>query len=550
MYIWYPPEQQAEAGSPQNIPFVRITVLLIIIAILIGILIVMKTPTARRLRGTQNTQRWADVNIILNSFYAYFLDNQVFPPNVDESLRLIGSDYEGCSVVCGGTEGTATRVREGRAAFESGTHVGTRYAVSEEALVLDEEGKAAGEGIFTSQLVDASIPSTWDLFGWDAFRPYGKNLPDNNGADEGYRGGNMRMEANTLLLHFDDPLGSTVFYDSSGNMNDALCLGAACPSAGAPGRIIRGVLFDGNDMIAVPHDERLDPAQGFSFSVWVRPYSFEGRSPIFLKTEDQEWRGGYGLYYDGEVQKVCFFMEGEEDQTLCAPFAAKKGFSHLAGSYDGKRLSLYVNGVVKGGLEMGSSPARNEMPLFIGGEGLTPGWHGIIDELAFFSRPLSQSEVYDIYVRGAASVRYQVRSCKEKTCANTLFTGPDGTANTYFSEEDGTTLEQGGRKLFNVEDSRYFQYRIYFGSMDPAVSPAIGAVHIGYGLGGLNGELTADHCVNLTPFLQGKYVDAVPVDPQSGTSGRTQYAIKKTPSGRIEVRSCYSEGGETIGVVK
>lgn len=550
MYTWYPREEPQRETTQNNVPFMRILVLLVIIAVLIGILIVMSTPTARRLRGTQNTQRWADVNIILNSFYAYFLDNQVFPPNVDESLRLIGTDYEGCSVVCGGREGTATRVREGRASLKAGEHKGTVFGETEEALVLDEEGRSSGEGIFTSRLVDASIPSTWDLFGWEAFRPYGKNLPDNNGADTGYRGGNVAMEGNTLLLHFDDPLGATVFYDSSGTMNDALCLGAACPSAGAPGKVMQGVLFDGNDMIAVPHEERLDAAQAFAFSVWVRPYSFKGRVPIFLKTEDKEWRNGYGLYYDGEAEKICFFMDGDDDRTLCAPFPAKKGFSHLAGSYDGRRLSLYVNGAPKGSLEMASAPARNEMPLFIGGEGLTAGWHGVIDELALFNRPLSASEIYDIYVRGAVSVRYQVRSCKDKLCEGVLFVGPDGTPNTYFSEEDGAVAEQDGRKLFNVPDGRYFQYRIYLGSIDPAVSPAIAGIHVGYGLGGTNGELTAEYCVNLAPFLEGKYVDMIPSDPQSGTAGKSQYAIKRTPSGRIEVRSCYSEGGEVIGVIK
>jgi hypothetical protein len=56
-----------------------------------------------------------------------------------------------------------------------------------------------------------------------------------------------------LQLHLDEPDGSTMFYDSSGNFNHGYCQGDSCPTAGVPGISGLAVRFDGiDDFIELP----------------------------------------------------------------------------------------------------------------------------------------------------------------------------------------------------------------------------------------------------------------------------------------------------------
>ncbi|HHN93485.1 MAG TPA: PKD domain-containing protein, partial [Anaerolineae bacterium] len=89
-------------------------------------------------------------------------------------------------------------------------------------------------------------------------------LPDNGGDVDSW----LDMSGNVLLLHLDEPGGSTTFADTSSRGNDGVCYSSTCPQA-SDGKLGGGMEFDGgDDYIAVSDDSSLD-LNAFTIGVWV-----------------------------------------------------------------------------------------------------------------------------------------------------------------------------------------------------------------------------------------------------------------------------------------
>jgi hypothetical protein len=116
-----------------------------------------------------------------------------------------------------------------------------------------------------------------------------------------------------------------------------------------------------------------------------------------------------------------------------------------------------------------------------------------IDNVALWSRGLSDSEVQELYKRGVSRVKYQLRTCTASDCSDRTAAAPgwvgyDGTIDTYLSEINntsdgtptGTTLASTFNSAFSIlgsayssfntwitnENKRYFQYRAILESND------------------------------------------------------------------------------------
>ncbi len=73
---------------------------------------------------------------------------------------------------------------------------------------------------------------------------------------------------------------------------------------------------------------------------------------------------------------------------------------HLVATYDGNKIKLYVDGVLKNSLEKQGTLNNTEDPVFIGGEEGTY-FKGMIDEVTVFKKALTKAEVeklYDSYI--------------------------------------------------------------------------------------------------------------------------------------------------------
>jgi hypothetical protein len=70
-------------------------------------------------------------------------------------------------------------------------------------------------------------------------------------------------------------------------------------------------------------------------------------------------------------------------------------------TYDGKKLSIYLNGALSGSVPAGGT-CPNDKPVYVGNDGANPQpWYalgGALDELTVYRRALSASEVHEMYV--------------------------------------------------------------------------------------------------------------------------------------------------------
>jgi Concanavalin A-like lectin/glucanases superfamily/HYDIN/CFA65/VesB-like, Ig-like domain len=159
------------------------------------------------------------------------------------------------------------------------------------------------------------------------------------------------------------------------------------------GHTAGGASFDGmTSAIVVPEDASLDP-YAITIAAWINPVDWNGNRRVLQKGANDDQ---YRLLAEGGVFK--FDVSGVGAIMTALPTV--NVWTHVAGTYDGATLRLYVNGV-----EAVSAAATTPMPatsdpLFIGAKGAAgaAGDHfsGVLDEVRLYGRALSQTEIMTI----------------------------------------------------------------------------------------------------------------------------------------------------------
>jgi len=546
--------------------FTLLEILLVVaaIAILAGIVIVAINP-GKQLADTRNATRQTDVKTISDAVYQYSFDHGgAFPSGIDTNLRMLGTDPSSCAVNCGNTPSAVSysATDNSAASFNAGSYSSTNFDNTSNWVQLTA---GASAGAYTSNVKDAGDSATWSTFSWSSQFPTSKELPNNGGSEMGYASGNANMASNILLLHLNESSGANSFADASGSGNNAECGGIVCPTMGGSGKLNTAGYFDGlNNFIQVKSTSTLKFTGGsMSISIWVNPNIAETSVGIIIS---KPWNGnGKYNYWFEYYQGSATFCLGA-DKIFCGDFAHKitaGTWTHVVITMDSSKLKVFLNGVEDISREHGitswmPSSGDNNTPLTIGtfypysfswSGNTAHAFNGSIDELAMFNRPLSSAEISDIYTRGAARLKLQVRSCADSACAGQNFVGPDGAAGTFFTELSNTTLSPPSFSLSNVSANRYFQYKTTFETDNVSYSPELKSVSVAGTVANQSSDSsgsTLDACLDLTSLLASDYLTAIPVDPASGNAGKTYYALKKTANDRLIVMACNPENGKSI----
>jgi hypothetical protein len=267
----------------------------------------------------------------------------------------------------------------------------------------------------------------------------------------------------------DESSGTIV--DSSGNGNDGSYNGAGYSAAG---RVNTGIDFDGSDdEIVVPDDNSLDFTTEVTAAAWVYLDTVSGWQSFFHKnTDTSDHREVYFEQNNGVLHNY------NTIQTSSAVLTAGE-WHHIAYTADASRERLYVDGQIVADEAVEFGGMSNSNSLYIGGSG--GGGEqvdGRIDEAAMWNRALSQTEIADIYRRGANRLKFQMRSCDDNACAGETFVGPDGTNATYYTEETNHTLGFPSSSITNLIDNQYFQFIGDFDTDDNTISPELTCVTI------------------------------------------------------------------------
>ncbi|HWM10798.1 MAG TPA: LamG-like jellyroll fold domain-containing protein, partial [Solirubrobacteraceae bacterium] len=203
--------------------------------------------------------------------------------------------------------------------------------------------------------------------------------------------GSATLPGLVAAYSFDAGSGPTLA-DRSGRGHPGTITGATWAAAG---RNAGALSFDGiNDSVRVADHADLDLTSAMTLEAWVRPSTL-GSSWRTVLFKEQTSHMTYALYAaagDGRPTGQAW-VGGERDAraTSAIPTAS---WTHLAVTYDGSAVRLYVNGAPVRTLATTGSMAVSSGPLKLGGNAIWAEWFaGLMDDVRVYGRALSQAEI-------------------------------------------------------------------------------------------------------------------------------------------------------------
>lgn len=184
-----------------------------------------------------------------------------------------------------------------------------------------------------------------------------------------------------LVLDFDQPL------DEIGKAVGDLAL---CPG-------VRGTALDTRKggYLRIAEDSAVAAFPGpFSITLFVQPEEWNRRRWPVILSKGEYAGAGYFIQLFGDRLRIGLGCE----RTLDAPPLEAEHWTHLAVTYDGAELVLYVDGGMVAARLVDEPPGVSDQPLRIGAY-RDPGdpehfpFRGCIDELRFYDRALTEAQV-------------------------------------------------------------------------------------------------------------------------------------------------------------
>ena len=205
----------------------------------------------------------------------------------------------------------------------------------------------------------------------------------------------------------------------------------------APGKAANGLDFDGvDDYVSVADSANLEPSQ-ITVDAWVKADSL---SDIAAHVVDKLTFGSQGYALEiGPGGLASFELHTSGSGTVAATgttnILGDGRFHHLAGTYDGSTVRIYVDGVPEG------SASASGPIIYSGTFDVTIGDNnpsqvrrrldGIIDEVEIYNRSLTTPEIEDIFNSSTAG------KCKPEICGNGVIEAGETCDDGNLISEDG-----------------------------------------------------------------------------------------------------------------
>jgi hypothetical protein len=203
----------------------------------------------------------------------------------------------------------------------------------------------------------------------------------------------LSTSATNLLAYwkFDEGSGTTA-YDSSGNANTGTVVNATWTSG-----MINGALsFDGVTAdVTVPYSGSLNPVSTITIAAWVNAVSWGNTPRILEKGNDDQ----YALFVNGSGQ-LEFFLAGVTNGALVATPPSAGSWHHVAATYDGFWMNLYIDGQLVANQSASGALAITPEILVIGGSPSgSPSdlFDGVIDDVQIYGSSLPAAQINQFY---------------------------------------------------------------------------------------------------------------------------------------------------------
>jgi len=221
-----------------------------------------------------------------------------------------------------------------------------------------------------------------------------------------------RGEEAGLLAHWtmDEVKGGWVV-DASGRGHDATLGGAEGVSLEVvPGIIGPALRFreEQQAFLSVAKSEDLAAPKGLTVMAWIKPSARNKTYEILChkgdKSGDPPWPGWRFRYFWTRIVFQYGTADGREPSATSPEWSVPAGFwSHVAATFDGQTIHVYVNAVERG-VAPGVGPILpRPSPLILGnyiGRKNAYAFDGLLDDVKVFGRALTTEEIFAEAVRG------------------------------------------------------------------------------------------------------------------------------------------------------
>ncbi|MBI5885114.1 MAG: hypothetical protein HZB85_00820 [Deltaproteobacteria bacterium] len=193
------------------------------------------------------------------------------------------------------------------------------------------------------------------------------------------------------------------WFDASGNGYNATPYSGAAFSA--PGKVgSHAASFDGvDDYARVPHNAAFGMTKNITVEYWIKA-AVSQKSNFLVIDKSHGTSGITGWLMQGASSgRIDWGFGNGSDWTSVISTTADmrdNAWHHLAGTYDGSVLKLYVDGVLDNSKAETRGIAQNTNPVMIGKHYSIPGreFNGSLDNIVIYNRALSDAEILEHYI--------------------------------------------------------------------------------------------------------------------------------------------------------
>jgi len=163
----------------------------------------------------------------------------------------------------------------------------------------------------------------------------------------------------------------------------------------------RALQFSGSQRVAIPWSEALDFDEQVTVEAWIYVTDLSWYNTIFRKNSNC-CEDNYDLRLDGnEAQFICKIGSQLKWARATHPFQLLTWY-HIAGTFDGERLRVYVDGQILRETKAQGSLARDAVTTYIG-YGDSTFFRGRIDEVRLWRIARSEDEIREALGIGVPS---------------------------------------------------------------------------------------------------------------------------------------------------
>lgn len=250
---------------------------------------------------------------------------------------------------------------------------------------------------------------------------------------------------------FNETTGTSAT-DASGNTNHGVIQGATRVTSGKFGGALN---FDGaSNLVAVKSSPTLSLTQAMTLEAWVYPTATQSGWRTLLQKADS-----YFLHASGNkaLQPEAGVVYNNSGSQLASSAAITvNAWTHVALTYDGSNLRLYLNGALVSSRAKTGAIGSNANDLYIGGNNpYGEYFRGLVDEVRIYNRALTGSEIQSDMQAPVPTVTAPEATWSHSDIGNVGVAGSDDAD----ASNATITVRGSGSDIWDTADSFRFVYR-------------------------------------------------------------------------------------------